>query len=269
MKPTALSFGLLIALGSVLRAQDAAPSSLAGKTAVVVISTGNGSFASVGGYRVSFAAVGPDYAISPLSTTVSPSRGTYSYVKTGAGAGRVRLNEAGAGSSSVQSLVFSSPTSATYSISSSAGEQTGTFVLEDIPSMNPSRVCFANMSVRAQVLAGAQVIPGLVVDSPCRVLIRVVGPSLAEFGVSGVLPNPRFSLMVGDRVVLANDDWSSTISNYDAVRVASDKAGAFPIRFGSRDAAIVADLSAGSYTCVITGEPGTSGEVLLEVYRVP
>ena len=71
------------------------------------------------------------------------------------------------------------------------------------------------------------------------------------------------------RVITAIDDWSSTVSGYDSVHEAELKTGAFPFVFGSRDAAIVLDLNAGNYTCIITGDPGTSGEVLVEVYRVP
>ena len=268
MKHLTRVLGSIATLGGVAFAQDAAPAALAGKTAVVVISAGSGSFASIGGYRLSFGAMGSGYSVSPLSTTVQSSTGTYSYSKTAANLGRITLTDSAAGTV-VQSLAFSSRTTATYSIASPGGTQSGTFVLENAAALNPSRVCFANVSVRAQVLAGSQVIPGIVIDSPCRVLIRVAGPSLTEFGITDTLSNPRFALMVGDRAVVANDDWSSTISNHDAVRDASNKAGAFPFRFGSRDAALVADLGTGSYTCVITGEPGTSGEVLLELYRVP
>jgi hypothetical protein len=125
------------------------------------------------------------------------------------------------------------------------------------------------MSVRAQVLGPSPVISGLVVDSPCRVLVRVAGPALTAFGVSGTLANPRLSLMAGNTAIVTNDDWSSSISSYDAVREAGTKAGAFPFLFGSKDAGFVVDLTAGNYSCIISGDPGTTGEVLLEVYRVP
>jgi hypothetical protein len=260
---------LVATQGAMMRAQEIAPASLAGRSAVVVISSGSGSFAAIGGYRISFSAANATYAVSPLSTTVLPSAGTYSYVKTEANAGRITITDSSGGGAVAQNLVFSSPTSAVYSISSALGAQTGTVVFEQVSPSGPAAIGLVNMSVRAQVLANSQVIPGLVVDSPCRVLIRVAGPGLAGFGVSGTLPNPKLSLMAGNTAILSNDDWASTISNHDAVREAGEKAGAFPFTFGSKDAGLVADLSAGNYTCVVSGDAGTSGEVLLEVYRVP
>lgn len=257
----------LVAASPPLAAVDFAPSSLAGKSAVVVISTGSGGLPPIGGYRILFGPPNSTYTINPLSSSVTASNGTYAYTKTADSAGRITLVTANGGPTTTQSLTFISSSTASFAISNPSGTQTGTLVLED--AMEPARACLINMSVRAQVMSGSQVIPGLVVDSACRVLIRVAGPALAEFGIAGALPNPRLTLLIGDRSVVTNDDWASTISNYDAVRAAAEKSGAFPFRFGSRDAAVVADLAAGSYTCVVTGDPGTSGEVLLEVYRVP
>jgi hypothetical protein len=165
-------------------------------------------------------------------------------------------------------LVFTSPTTASYSIASVLGNQTGTFVLENVTVVGGGGTGggMLNMSVRAVVPNGSQIIPGLVLESATRVLVRVGGPALAAFGVSGTLPNPKLSVFSGSNVIASNDDWSS---NQSAVLDAGTKAGAFPFATGSRDAAIVLDLNAGSYTFVVTGDAGTSGEVLLEVYRVP
>jgi hypothetical protein len=126
-----------------------------------------------------------------------------------------------------------------------------------------------NLSMRALLPANGQIIPGLVLDSPCRVLIRVAGPALRGFGVTNPLPNPKVSLMAGTTPILTNDDWAGSSTNYDAVRAAATASGAFPFEFGSRDAALVADLPAGNYTCVISGDADSSGEVMVEVYRVP
>lgn len=271
MKTFSLLIALVLkaALCVTVSAQEIAPSSLAGKSAVVVISSGGGSFAAIGGYRIAFSLTNLTYTVSPLSTTVLPSAGTYSYAKLTAQTARITLTDPRVGSTIAQNLIFSSSSSATYSISSTLGVQAGTLVFENPPVAASSRYGFLNMSTRAQVPAGAEVISGLVIDCSCRVLIRVAGPALAAFGVNGTLPNPKLSLILGKTAVTANDDWASTISGFDAVSEAGAKAGAFPFMFGSKDAALVADLSAGNYTCVITGDLGTSGEVLLEVYRVP
>jgi hypothetical protein len=122
-----------------------------------------------------------------------------------------------------------------------------------------------NMSIRV-VTNGSPIIPGIVVDTPLKALIRVAGPSLSQFGVQGVLSNPKVTVYAAGRIIGENDDWGT---NEAAVTVAVAKTGAFPFTKSSKDAALVVDLPVGAYTCVVTGDPGTTGEVILEVYRVP
>lgn len=250
-------------------AQDTAPASLAGKTAVAVISSGGGVFAPIGGYRISFSAGSATYSVTPLSVTVEPGAGTYTYAKTGPNTARLSVTDTAVGAAIAQTLVFTSPTTAAYTISSAFGSQAGTVVFENITTTISAGAGLSNMSVRAVVPVGSQIIPGLVLDSRSRVLLRVAGPTLATFNVPGTLPNPKLTVMSGSTVVATNDDWSSTSSNQAAVQDAANKTGAFGFIVGSRDAALVLDLNAGNYTCVISGDAGTSGEVILEVYRVP
>lgn len=266
---TVLSCVCALVMSAVVHAQDTAPITLNGKTAVVVISSGSGAFADVGGYRISFAATNATYTIAPLSTTVLPGAGTYTYAKTGANTGRLTVMSSSIGTGVAQTLIFTSPTTATYSVTSEFGAQTGTLVLENITTVaGGSGSGLSNMSVRAVVPANGQIIPGLVLDAPARVLVRVAGPALAAFGVSGTLANPKFTIMSGNSTVVTNDDWSSTTANQSAVTEAAVKTGAFAFAVGSRDAAAVVDLAAGNYTCLISGEAATTGEVILEVYRV-
>ena len=44
--------------------------------------------------------------------------------------------------------------------------------------------------------------------------------------------------------------------------------GAFALTAGSNDAVILATLTPGNYTAVVTGAGGTTGVALLEVYEV-
>ena len=263
--------GIFFLLPIVSQAQDTAPTSLAGKSGIVVISGGSGAFANVGGYRITFTST--TYTIAPLSSQVNPGAGTYSYSKVNANTAAIAINDTNTGLSASQALVFSSASTASFNISSAVGSQQGTFVLEGVTATTPPPTTvlagLSNMSVRAAVPANGQIIPGIVLDQPCRVLVRVAGPALAAFGVPGTLPNPKVFLYSGQNVVASNDDWSSTPTNQTAVQSAVTKSGAFAFTAGSKDAALVADLAAGSYTCVIVGDTGTTGEVLLEVYRVP
>lgn len=269
MKTLLLVSAIFSAACTAAQAQDTAPVSLAGKTGVAVISSGSGNFAVIGGYRISFSASNSTYTVSPLSSTVNPGAGTYTYAKTGANTGRITVTDTAVGAAVAQTLVFTSQTTATYSITSSFGSQTGTFVLENVTAAASGGAGLSNMSVRAMVPSGGQIIPGLVLDAPTKVLVRVAGPALANFGVGGTLPNPKLTVMSGNTAVATNDDWSSTSVNQASVADAGAKTGAFGFAVGSRDAAVVVDLNAGNYTCIITGDTGTSGEVILEVYRVP
>jgi len=261
----------LLAATGVALAQDNAPTSIAGKSAVVVISSGTGPFAPIGGYRIAFSQNSATYSISPLSSTVAPSAGTYTYTKTAANTARITVTDSLVGVGVVQNLVFSSLSTASYSISSGGSSSSGTVVFEGITTtttvLTGDRLI--NLSVRAQVPVGGQTIPGFVLAAQSRVLIRVAGPALASFGVQGTLGNPRFSLFRDSNQIVTNDDWSSTTANQLAVTSSGSQAAAFPFVVGSRDAAAVVDLAPGAYTAVITGDSGTGGEVLLEVYRVP
>lgn len=125
-----------------------------------------------------------------------------------------------------------------------------------------------NASTRAFVGTGDNVlIPGLVIAGPgsLRVLIRAVGPGLGAFGVGGLLANPTITLYRAGAVVATNDDWGAA-ANAAEVAAAARAFGAFELAAGSRDAALLLSLPAGSYSAVISGVGGGTGTALVEVY---
>jgi len=95
-----------------------------------------------------------------------------------------------------------------------------------------------------------------------QMLVRGIGPSLAQFGVPGVVGDPRLQLFSGAVGSFAtNEDWGGS------ARVASafSSVGAFALPADSRDAAILGPLPAGSYSAhLLVG--GNSGIALVEVY---
>lgn len=110
-------------------------------------------------------------------------------------------------------------------------------------------------------------------NAPKRLLIRGIGPSLAAFGVTGVLADPRIDLYVtesGGRSVLfaSNDNWAA--AGVTTARIAFAAAGAFdlPDPF-SRDAALVLTVPAGTFTVQVSGMNGSTGEALVEIYELP
>ena len=248
-------------------AVDFAPAKLSYRSAVFIISSGAYPFGNIGGYRTFFSPSTYN-AVGLSSNILGTQAGNYTWTKTGPNTGTMTGTTNGLLGTFPSTFVFSSPSTATYYGTSTyyGGYESGTMVMESIGAASAGLV---NFSVRAQIPNGSQAIPGLLIDSPTRCLVRVAGPALAAYGVSGTLPNPRFTVYSGQTPIASNDDWSSTGANQTACQTAVTATGAFPFAPGSNDAALVLDLNAGAYTVVVTGATGTSGEVLLEVYRVP
>lgn len=121
---------LLAMISGRAMAQDRAPASLAGKSAVAVITSGTGFFASSGSFRVRIAASGQTYQLTPLTAGIASGSGICSYVKTGPNAAELSFVDSG-GAGGVYVLDFSGDSFATYTVNTpSNGRQTGAFVVE-------------------------------------------------------------------------------------------------------------------------------------------
>lgn len=252
----------LLSLASIVRAADWAPDSLVGYKAIVVISGGSGYFANLGGYRLT---VGTTSAtVTPLSPNVVSQTFTYTYAKLTTTTGRVTATDATNGITVVQNIAFTSATSATFSLTSTVGSQSGTFVLEGTPSSSNRLV---NISSRANIQSGDNLlIAGFVItgSSPKSVLIRGVGPALAGV-LSGYLLDPMLELYDSTGVLLAtNDDWSPT-----TIGTAFAQVGAGAWASGSKDAALLVTLPPGIYTAHVKGKNNTTGVGLAEVFEMP
>ncbi len=124
-----------------------------------------------------------------------------------------------------------------------------------------------NVSARSTVGTGGDLlIAGFVIAGPAArtVLIRAVGPSLANFGVAGALSDPQLSLFSGSGRLLGNDDWGGNA----ALAGGFTGVGAFSLPAASRDAAVIVTLPPGSYTAQVSGANNTTGVALVEVYEV-
>jgi hypothetical protein len=127
---------------------------------------------------------------------------------------------------------------------------------------------FTNVSSRTFVGAGDQtLICGFVVGGTGtrRILIRAVGPGLAQFGLTGLLADPQLALYNGTNTQIAsNDNWDSA-----ATLPAQQSVGAFALPASSKDSVLVATVSPGAYTVTITGVGGGTGTALIELYELP
>lgn len=102
-------------------------------------------------------------------------------------------------------------------------------------------------------------------DAPKRFLIRGIGPHLAQFGLSGVLPDPVLNVYDSSgKVIASNTGWGTT--NTAEIAEASRVAGAFELPKQSRDAALVLSLNPGAYTFMVSSESNRTGLALVEAY---
>ncbi|MBS0658787.1 MAG: hypothetical protein JSR82_11155 [Verrucomicrobia bacterium] len=119
-----------------------------------------------------------------------------------------------------------------------------------------------NLSTRVAVGTGDNVgIAGLVLggSGSRRVLIRAIGPSLAQSGVAGPLSAPSLVLKDATGATLAsNTGWRST---QEAEILATGFAPS-----DDRDCALVLRLNAAAHTAIVSGVGGATGVALVEVY---
>ncbi|HEX9832625.1 MAG TPA: hypothetical protein VGA66_05975, partial [Mycobacterium sp.] len=138
-------------------------------------------------------------------------------------------------------------------------------------SATPGRLL--NLSTRALCGTGPDVtISGFVISGTAnkRLLIRAVGPTLADFHVHDVLANPMMTLRERITEVLhedrgANDNWSTNANSLE-LAAATTALGAFDLASTSGDAALLVELAPGVYTVMAQEVAGTTGMVLVELY---
>lgn len=118
-----------------------------------------------------------------------------------------------------------------------------------------------NVSTRGVVKDGDDVmIGGFIVTgtNAKQVVLRAIGPSLAEAGVTGFLPDPELELYdVSGTLIKQND-------NADSIPEEILAAGLAPR--DPTESLITAWLSPGTYTCIVRGVKGSTGVALCEVY---
>jgi hypothetical protein len=126
-----------------------------------------------------------------------------------------------------------------------------------------------NVSARTEVGAGSDIlIAGFSIagSTAKTVLIRAIGPTLAVFGVTETLSNPKLQLFSGTTVIGENDDWGGD----PQLTNAATAVGAFTLaNTASRDAVLMVTLPPGSYTAQVSGVNAGTGVALVELYELP
>jgi len=218
----------------------------------------------------------PAIVTAPVAQTVPPStRVEFSVSATGGGLSfQWRRNDVPIpGATSATHVVASADAASTgnYSVvvSNSAGSVTSaSAALVISPALASGRI--TNLAIRSQAGTGDNtLIVGFAIggggpSGNKPVLIRGVGPTLSAFNVSGVLADPKLEIFSGQNRIQENDDWEGNLQ----IATVAGQVGAFAYNVpNSKDAAIYnPNISPGSYTVAITGNGGSTGVALAEIY---
>jgi hypothetical protein len=140
------------------------------------------------------------------------------------------------------------------------------------PVGSPARLI--NVSGRTTVGTGSDVlVEGFIISGPVnsqeQVLLRAVGPTLANYGLGGSeATQTTLSVFDSTGALLAgNTGWGTDLGS-GAVANAAATVGAFALPADSADSALLLNLTPGNYTMQVAGTATSSGIALGEVYEV-
>jgi Tol biopolymer transport system component len=124
----------------------------------------------------------------------------------------------------------------------------------------------ANISTRGFVLTDNNVMIGGFIlggTNNTDVVVRGIGPSLAQIGLNPVLADPVLALHDGNgALVLSNNDWQD-----DPGQAAQLSAHGLALQ-DPNESGIFASLPPGAFTAILSGNSGGAGIGLVEIYNV-
>ena len=122
----------------------------------------------------------------------------------------------------------------------------------------------ANVSAHGLVQTGDDVlIAGFIIGSgeSDTVVVRAIGPSLADAGIASPLQDPTLDLYdANGGVIMSDDNWR------DSQETLIQSTGLAPTN--DSESAIVKSLAPGSYTAVVRGKDNSTGVALVEVFNL-
>lgn len=141
-------------------------------------------------------------------------------------------------------------------------------IVTAVPRTSKGAARLANLSVRAQAGTGSNsIIAGAMIQGvgSLPVLVRAIGPGLAQFGVSGYLRSVNLDVYRGTDLLAQTNTTGSSIA------AASAAVGSFPLLERTtggtgNDAALAGNVWAGTFTAHCSPASGSSGIGLLEFY---
>lgn len=158
------------------------------------------------------------------------------------------------------------PAAYTASVAGMNGDGVGLIEVYDLNSAANAKL--ANISTRGSVQTANNVmIGGFALGgsslNPAKVVVRAIGPSLAQAGINHALSNPRLELFDSNgQSVASNENWADNptqAAELQTLNLAPSNAG---------EAALMVILPPGLYTAVVSGQDGGTGIGLIEVYAI-
>jgi hypothetical protein len=161
-------------------------------------------------------------------------------------------------------LIATLPAGAYTAVLESKDSSPGVALFELYQLGNNAASGVVNLSTRGRVGFGNDVmIAGFILtgQTATRVMIRAIGPSLSEVGISQPLADPELELYDGNgSSIFRNDDWRSEQERQIV------QSGMAPS--AEKESAIIATLPAGNYSAVVRGVGGSEGVGLVEIYAL-
>ena len=129
------------------------------------------------------------------------------------------------------------------------------------PTPPPARQSLLNVSTRTFVQNGEEVMIGgfiIVGNEPKKVIVRGIGPSLAQAGIAGAMADPLLELYDSRGTIIgSNDNWITHRDEVIATGVPPSD---------NHESAIVTTLAPGNYTCILRSKTNSPGVALFELY---
>ncbi len=132
---------------------------------------------------------------------------------------------------------------------------------------NPPIGKLRNISTRSKVQTGEKVmIGGFVIEGTGtkRLLLRVIGTELSQFGVPNVLVDPFLELHDANSTIASNNTWNVQTNPADVPAIQATPYAPTD----AQEPALLVNLPAGRYTAVVNGVGGTTGNALVEVQEL-
>jgi len=150
----------------------------------------------------------------------------------------------------------------------------GEALAETYDTANGTNPYLSSISTRGLVTSSTALIAGFVVTGTAnkQVLVRGVGPALSNYGVPNALSTPSLTLYWPDaqgnqHAIYTNVGWGNAWNASD-IPSATASVGDFALPQGSADCVLLVSLPPGTYTAVVSGVNGATGNALVEVYDV-